>query len=296
MVKVVCPKCYETSSSKIDEIHGKKSTCPKCKSRIILSDRNLDACQIQDSFNKRAGILENLGDVFGTKLVHVSSTLVSDLITPKVESLEIYAFAWLVPIEGVCLFLFGKRIANLPTVKVKEYEQLVDIDLVLQCSLKLTGSNLLGSKPKWGVFAEIPFLQVPKLVQPPQISPDDAKRSLMDIKGKLPDCWGAGLGAKDATLREVIAYLSLNEMDSTRHRTLNQERVSAFYGTPEDIIRDNRVTWVDNEWKFEVTIEKRLVQWEIIEARELSPNFHRLSRTQVAGLRGSLKYEILLKE
>ena len=297
-----CPKCMGAiAPPKGVAFHGRKGNCPGCGCRILLSDQLHCTDELRKAFGKQVGVLTNTSGEFTRRAVKLTKDLSGITGTKKLEPQELYSHCWLVPEanEQVHLYFGAIPIAQLAKNDAIEYSKTLRSRanaLILGSVCQLSSSPQPNGNDKWTLLVDIPFLQIPKLEPPPPIPVESIRSLVMGLRGKTLD--GnvlEGYRIVQATLEEVIAYLTASGDDACRLRGLAQQNPDGprYYGMPNNVLCDGVATWVDDDWKYEVTLRCRGSKFKIEEARYLSPYFHRCARTQVSGIRGELKFKEL---
>lgn len=262
--RMQCPKCnIAFTPPKNVNFHGKKGNCPGCGCRILLSDQVHCAEELRKAFGKQVGVLTNTS----SEQVHICFGAIAIAQLAKNDAIE-----------------FAKALRSLAETTI------------LGSVCKLTSSPQPKGNDKWTVHVDIPFLQIPKLDPPPSIPVESIRSLVTGLYGATRD--GnvmEGYRIVRATPEEVIEYLTSSGDDAYRLLALARQDPNGprYYGKPKEILCNEMATWIDDDWKYEVTLRCRGSKFTIEEARNLSPYFHRCARTQMSGLRGELKFKML---
>lgn len=297
-----CPKCNGAfTPPKNVGFHGKKGNCPGCGCRILLSDQLRCTDELRRAFGKQVGVLTNTSGEFKCRAVKLTNDLSGITGTKKPEPQELYSHCWLVPesSEQVHICFGAIAIAQLAKNDAIEFAKALRSlaeTTILGSVCKLTSFPQPKGNDKWTVHVDIPFLQIPKLDPPPSIPVESIRTLVTGLRGATRD--GnvmEGYRIDRATLEEVIEYLTSSGDEAYRLLALARQDPNGprYYGKPKEILCNEMATWIDDDWKYEVTLRCRGSKFTIEEARNLSPYFHRCARTQVNGLRGELKFKVL---
>jgi hypothetical protein len=293
--RLSCPICHGEFVRPTVEFHGKKGTCPACGNRLLLSDRSRFLASLALSFNLNAAEIANPSASFGVRVVKLCKKLDSLLGLAKPNVSVVYGECWLVPGDKEVTVFCGELPIGQLSKKdsISFFKSTQNLVAMISCPAKFASNpEVKENRHPWQVFLDVPFLQHVKLEQPRNVPLERVAEVAASLIGKTPDS-PPGFGIKNASLFQTIDYLkgSTEERERIVGLACMQSTVerSIFWGSPKEIANNGLVTWVDNDWKYEITLKIDGCNVSIVEARELSPDFFRVSRTQRPGLRGKLQ-------